>query len=51
MSKIEKFLTTTAIIFTGMMVSSLFVTCTDMWKIYLSIALFCVTLKLAIQKS
>jgi len=45
MKKTQKLLTSLAIIFTGMMVSSFWITESEHWRFYLIVVLACVTLK------
>jgi len=45
-----KFLNTTAAIMTGAMIASLFITHTETWKIYLVVALLCITLKNTLEE-
>jgi len=50
MKKVKKLLVTTAIIFSGMILSSLWITNSDSWKIYLPIVLACISLKMALDE-
>ena len=45
MKKVKRFLNTMAIIINGMLLSSLWITQTDTWKIYLPICLFCIVFR------
>ena len=50
MKRLNKFLTNAIAILTGMICSSLWITHSDYWKVYLPIVLLCISFKMIIEK-
>tara|TARA_R110000772_G_scaffold195095_1_gene305793 strand:- start:1353 stop:1517 length:165 start_codon:yes stop_codon:yes gene_type:complete len=51
METFKRLLVITATFFTGMLISSMWITNSDSWKIYLPVVLLCITLKMTLDKN